>query len=153
MPKVSKTRHLIGIRIPPELNRALKKYAQAKGAPITAIVERAIQREIGEDLREHELQVMRKSLVHVERRLATTISYLEALSDLYGHYVYHWFCHTTPPSPEQRNALAAQGKARYQKFIEILKGKRGRSPSLLASIHESPLDGTSDEKNPDLDPV
>lgn len=146
-------RRLIGARIRPELVRALKKHAKAKGAPISLIVERAIQREIGEDPRELELQIMRKSLVHVERRLAIAINYLEALSDLYGHYVYHWFCHTTPPSPEQRNALAAQGKARYQKFIEILKSKRDRGPSLLASMYDSPLDTGAEEKKPEIDPV
>jgi len=67
-----------------------------------------------------------------------------AMTDLLCFFIYHWFCHT-PALPDGLKAeAAASGRARYHRFIEMLKRKRLGGESLAKLYLETPSSPSSE---------
>ena len=132
----------VRFRLSEEHYLKLEREAHLRRVTINYLVGDMIEGVVGQPTADSAWETGLKLLSEVKSRQKILGTDLECMFETLCFYIYQWFCHSTPLPESQRRAAAVDGKIRFEKFLELVKGKlnEGRSPFsvLLEGEEEQP---------------
>ena len=109
------------VRVPKEIYDKLKVYSETKGLSYQSLFLSAIEDYVGE--KEPDLNLVRKDLYELKRRLIGVRGDVEVLGELLSFFIYHWLGYTPRLEQSERATLALEAKERHKKFMELFAKK------------------------------
>jgi hypothetical protein len=123
-------RRAVTFRLSDKVVKELRQYAKLNDLRVRDILEEALLNRISSERDKTALEGLLSVSSRMERRVKGIRVDLETLADLVTFFVLQWFCHT-PPIPESLKREAyAQGKQRYEKFLEVFREGRKKESIL-----------------------
>ena len=117
-------------RLPPDLSRQLAEFAIHKRATQASIVEAAVASFLSPDSSERMEAAVTRRLDRLTKQNEKLAFQSEVTNEALALFVRFWLT-ANPPLPEAAMAAAqAQGKDRYERFIEALARKMESAPRL-----------------------
>lgn len=125
-------------RLPPDLSRQLAEVAILKRVTQASIVEAAIASFLSPDGSERLEAAIGRRLDRIMRQLDRLDYHVEVTNEALALFVRFWLT-ANPPLPEAAMAAAqAQGKDRYDGFIEALSRKLESGKRLASEVRPAP---------------
>lgn len=122
-------------RLPPDISRQLAEFAIRKRASQSSIVEAAIASFLSPDGPERLEAAVSRRLDRLTRQSERLEFQVEVTNEALALFVRFWLT-ANPPVPESAMAAAqAQGKERYDGFVEALARKLESGANLADDLH------------------
>ncbi len=108
----------------------LEKEARSRRVSVNYLVGVLVDDALSKATPDSAWEVGLRMLSEIKSRQKILGTDLECMFETLCFYVYQWFCHSTPLPESQRRAASVDGKIRFEKFLELVKGKlnEGKSP-------------------------
>ena len=121
-------------RLPPDLSRQLAEFALHKRATQASIVEAAVASFLSPDGSERMEAAVTRRLDRLAKQNEKLAFQGEVTNEALALFVRFWLT-ANPPLPESAMAAAqAQGKERYERFVEALTRKLETGQRLVSQI-------------------
>lgn len=121
-------------RLPPDLSRQLAEVAIRKHATQASIVETAIASFLSPDGSERLEAAIGRRLDRIMRQLDRLDYHVEVTNEALALFVRFWLT-ANPPLPDAGLAAAqAQGRERYERFVEALARKMASGQRIAAEL-------------------
>lgn len=121
-------------RLPPDISRQLAEFAIRKRATQASIVEAAIASFLSPDGSERLEAAIGRRLDRIIRQLDRLDYHVEVTNEALALFVRFWLT-ASPPLPDAGLAAAqAQGRERYERFVEALARKMESGPRITEEL-------------------
>ena len=123
-------------RLPADLARQLADYALARRKPQTAVVEAALASFYSPDGAERLEAAVSRRLDRINRELERLEWHIELSNETLALFIRFWLT-TNAPLPDTALAAAqAQGKERWERFVEALNQRMEFGPRLQTELSQ-----------------
>ncbi|MEO9228789.1 MAG: CopG family transcriptional regulator [Devosia sp.] len=137
------TRTRLNIFIEPDHAKRLEQLAAHKGVSKSAVIAAALASFLSPDTADQREAAIAKRLDRLSRQFDRLERDQSILIETVALYVRYFLTVSIPVPQTQQDAARAQGRARYEQFVEQLARHLQRGRSLVKEVHEEAFPDSS----------
>lgn len=135
------------LRCAPELSNQLKERATNRGLTLNAYLVDLLSKECSLLSQENHQNRVEHALHRIENRIKQAEIYFECIAEHLSFWSLQWFIHTPPVPVSLKKEASADGKRRWEKFIEVIRERLSKGTSYFSQLIESEAEELIDENN------
>lgn len=121
----------LNVRLPENLNEALRSYAKANNYTLTAVVKAALEDFLNPD--EYKTASL-KHLAEINSKIDVLLRRQELTSETIGRFLLVYLTHTPALPNDERPAAVAEAKRRWENFSEKIAQSLARDKTYLRAV-------------------
>ena len=121
------------VRLTKDACKKLKDLAEERGVSQRRVIASAVDEYLSGG-KEVDVDLLRKEIFELKRRLSALRGDVEILGELLSFYIYNWLGYMPKLEKAERTSLAVEAKERHKRFMEMFAKKVTLGELNVASV-------------------